>query len=43
MTMSLLKNIITNEIKDILGREPSGSEYKSAVEYVTNNIDENQC
>ena len=38
--MSLLKNIITNEIKDILGHEPSSSEYKSAFEYISNNIDE---
>lgn len=38
--MSLLKIVITNEIKDILGHEPSSAEYKSAVDYVTNNIDD---
>lgn len=36
----MIKQIIKNEIKDVLGHEPSDLEYKSAMEYLNDNISE---
>lgn len=36
----MIKQIIKNEIKDTIGHEPSDLEYKSAMEYLNDNISE---
>jgi hypothetical protein len=38
--MTTLKTILTNEIKDVLGHEPSKIEFKSAMDYIEDNIDD---
>lgn len=32
--MAIIKNILENELKDILGHEPSKAEFKSAMDYI---------
>ena len=36
----MIKTILTNDIKDILGHNPSKTEFASAYNYIKNNIDE---
>lgn len=38
--MSIIKTILTNDIKDILGHNPSKTEFESAYNYIKNNIDD---
>lgn len=36
----MIKTILTNDIKDLLGHEPSKTEFKSALDYVNRYIDD---
>lgn len=40
LNMSYVKNILVNEISDLLGHKPSETEYKSALLYLEENIDD---
>lgn len=37
----MIKTILKNDIKDLLGHEPSKTEFKSALDYVSKYIDDN--
>jgi hypothetical protein len=39
--MNLIKQILINEIKDAIGHKPNAAEFKSCLEYVYNNLDDN--
>lgn len=36
----MLKEILKNEIKDLIGHAPSDSEFKSALDYLSDNVEE---
>lgn len=36
--MMMVKQILKNEIKDIIGHEPSDAEYKSALKYISDSV-----
>lgn len=38
--MAIIKNILENDIKDLLGHEPSKSEFKSALDYLNTYVDD---
>lgn len=40
LNMACVKNILVNDIKDLLGHEPSKAEFKSALEYLDNYIED---
>lgn len=37
----MIKQILINEIKDVIGHQPSSAEYKSALAYLSDNIASN--
>lgn len=38
--MAIIKNILENELKDILRHEPSKAEFKSALDYINHYVDD---
>ena len=41
LNMACVKNILVNDVKDLLGHKPSKAEFKSALDYLDKYIDDN--